>query len=91
MNKDEWLSAAHFSARKMLRRWKDKRPFVAEVLLAAVEMDIGPANERRWFGATILALKADKLIAPAGYAAAKSSHGSPKHRWRIVNKSTLIR
>lgn len=82
MNKDEWLSAAHFSARKMLRRWKDKRPFVAEVLLAAVEMDIGPANERRWFGAVIKEMSQSGVIIHKGFAPAKTSHGSVKKLWQ---------
>ena len=85
MNKDEWMSAALFSAKKIVRRWRnDSRPFTAEKLLLSVEADIGPANERRWFGATILALKADKTIIRCGFGPAKSSHGSIKPKYRTV-------
>lgn len=85
MNKDEWMSAALFSAKKIVKRWKRSySTFTAEQLLREVEKDIGDAHERRWFGATILTLKADRVIARCGYSPAKSSHGSMKPRYQPV-------
>lgn len=86
MNKDEWMSAALFSAKKIIARWRKRKAkaFTAEQLLIAVEADIGAAHERRWFGATILALKSAKLIARSGYGPAKTSHGSIKPKYVAV-------
>lgn len=56
--------------------------FTAEQLLPAVIVACGEPSDRRSFGSVIRRLARDGRIVRAGFAAAATSHNSPKPLWR---------
>lgn len=82
MSKDEWTTAAYYSARRVIAAKHRKGKFLAENLLRQVVTDIGETADFRSFGPVIQSLKADGLIECSGYAPAISSNYSPKKLWR---------
>lgn len=86
MSKDEWTTAAYYSARRVIAAKHRKGKFLAEKLLRHVVEDIGETADFRAFGPVIQSLKADRLIECAGYAPAISSNYSPKKLWRKVSR-----
>lgn len=77
----DWLDDACAAILFWAQAWD--RPFlIEEAREALVEGYPAPSDPRAW-GHAVRVLKARGQIEPAGYAPAKSSHGSPKCLWRV--------
>ncbi len=84
MDKYAWSAAAYYSAKRIISRKYRNKSFLAEELLREVIKDIGETADFRAWGHVIRSLSSDGFIHHFGYAAAKSSHYSPKKVWMKV-------
>ena len=81
MDKYAWQAAAYYSAKRVIARKYRAKAFLAEELLKDVVKDIGETSDFRVWGNVVRELSKDRFIQANGYAAAKSSHYSPKRVW----------
>lgn len=81
MDKYVWQAASYYSAKRIIARKYRAKSFLAEQLLIDVVNDIGETTDFRAWGNVIRSLASDGFIRHDGYAAAKSSHYSPKKVW----------
>lgn len=81
MDKYAWQAASFYSAKRIIARKYRAKSFLAEQLLIDVVKDIGETTDFRAWGNVIRSLATDGFIRHNGYAAAKSSHYSPKKVW----------
>ena len=86
MDKYAWQAASFYSAKRIIARKYRAKSFLAEQLLIDVVKDIGETTDFRAWGNVIRSLASDGFIRHNGYAAAKSSHYSPKNLWMKVPK-----
>lgn len=84
LDKYSWSAAAYYSAKRIIARKYRAKAFLAETLLIDVVKDIGETTDFRVWGHVIRSLARDGLIHNFGFAAAKSSHYSPKKLWMKV-------
>ena len=84
MDKYAWQAASYYSAKRIISRKYRAKAFLAEELLREVIKDIGETADFRAWGHVIRSLASDGFIRHEGYAAAKSSHYSPKKVWMKV-------
>lgn len=73
-----WLDAARWHIRALL----PGQTFLAEQIARSVEERGLVTSDRRALGAVIREAASAGLIEPAGFAPARTSHGSPKRLWR---------
>ena len=82
MDKYAWQAASFYSAKRIIARKYRAKEFLAEELLRDVVKDIGETYDLRCYGCIIKSLSSDGFIEKAGFANAKTSHGSPKNLWK---------
>jgi len=83
MNDAEWMDAAYFAARKIIRNrrcWSG----MAEELLVLVVDKIGQPTDARRFGAVVKRLHTEGHLKRAGIGRARTSHRALKPRWKVA-------